>query len=606
MVFLIFLISCSKPAENANSCNPFHPSLPDLDTSQREQLIALAYLALVNNQPGSELPSFSMEFDNMHYQVNTQLLENGRIKAVAAAQNNNLGQSVYESVQRALNGNPSLSSEPEEIGIYLTILSDEKIPYPKTDIEWGAMALEMQSGNGKATMLGTQFIEGNLNRERAIAALCTQLQKNENCIKEPGIALYSRPEMLIGAIDSTSKAALLYRGNPISCSPATLKSLSESAQEAHSWLISTLREDGFWPYVYYPSINLIEQDGRNADLRQAMAARTLAELSREDPSLIQLHQKNIDALLGRYYRYHDEIGYMYYWNESKLNTNALMLRALVASPFFDNYQDKAQELADAILMHQKNDGSFTNWYIPTTNVREPFYVSDADWANEHYYLTFSSGEAILALIEYYLKTGQQKYLDAAKMSQEFYLEKYINRIEQNYYPAYVPWHTLSLYNLYLLTNDERYSDAAFILNDKILEIQDTGESYDAKGRFYNPETPQFGTPHVSSDSIYTEGLVYAYRLAILRNQEERASLYKERIMMSAANLIRLQFKDDNMFYVTNPSLVQGALRSSITSNVLRVDNTQHFLDAMLPFIKTEELLESDDADAEAYGYTLTN
>jgi hypothetical protein len=45
-----------------------------------------------------------------------------------------------------------------------------------------------------------------------------------------------------------------------------------------------------------------------------------------------------------------------------------------------------------------------------------------------------------------------------------------------------------------------------VLNDKLLDEMLVFESdiLDIVGRFYNPEFPQYGTPHSASDGVYTE------------------------------------------------------------------------------------------------------
>jgi hypothetical protein len=162
-------------------------------------------------------------------------------------------------------------------------------------------------------------------------------------------------------------------------------------------------------------------------------------------------------------------------------------------------------------------------------------------------------------------------------------------MDKNYYPAYVPWHTLSLYNLYLITGNQTYAEAVFTLNNKLLEIQNVdGEpSLDFKGRFYSPASAQYGAPHSSSDGVFTEGVVYAYALSSILNRSELSSFYNGRIQLSIGNLARLQFNDANMFYISNPSLVKGGMRTSISNNIIRVDNTQHMLDGIGAYLEFE-------------------
>lgn len=136
----------------------------------------------------------------------------------------------------------------------------------------------------------------------------------------------------------------------------------------------------------------------------------------------------------------------------------MLLRTLIASPYFEQYSGHAEKLANAIHSLQMPDGSFRAWY------KAPTYKYDED-----YLLTFYSGEGILALLEYYLKTKNVKRRDIALLSQDYYLQAYVDHIEENYYPAYVPRHTISLYHAYQITQEKKYADAIFLLNDKLID-----------------------------------------------------------------------------------------------------------------------------------------
>jgi len=254
-----------------------------------------------------------------------------------------------------------------------------------------------------------------------------------------------------------------------------------------------------------------------------------------------------------------------YDENSKLGANAMMLRTLVTSPYFEQYRDTAKKIADGILSLMAEDGSFQPWFV------EPSYEYDGD-----YLLTFYSGEALLALAEYYEKTQDRTYLDAAIRAQDYYVEKYVTNIEHNYYPAYVPWHTMSLYKLYHITKEKKYADAIFVLNDRLLELLDRTQH---KGRFYNSATPQYGTPHASSDSVYTEGLVYAFNLARERKDSSQMKLYEKALHLSVGNLIHLQYVAPELTRETEPWRILGALQYSSHDSRIRIDTTQHAIDA---------------------------
>jgi len=351
----------------------------------------------------------------------------------------------------------------------------------------------------------------------------------------------------------------------------TLAKLNSSLNLAKEWLINNFNEKGIFNYQYDPSSG--KYSSRNNMIRQLMSSRLLAELSQDDSDLRKMHKKNLDFIFRHWYR---EGGYIYYNSKSKLGANAMALRTLVYSPFFDDYRDEAEELAKTILSLQNPDGSLEPWYI------EPNYKYDKDRL-----LTFYSGEAILSLVEYYMKTRNTMYLDAAIKSQDYYIEKYVTHLKQNYYPAYVPWHTQSLNKLFKLTGEEKYADAIFILNDELIKIQNTDSEpwTEYSGRFYNPAHPEYGTPHSSSDAVYTEGLSYACEIAGIVGDKEHQETYRRAIILGVHNLINLQFKNSNIYNFQHPERVKGAIRYRVDDNRIRIDTTQHTIDAFMKIIK---------------------
>lgn len=337
----------------------------------------------------------------------------------------------------------------------------------------------------------------------------------------------------------------------------------EKANElAKGWLESNLRNKGLFMYAFNPETN--EVSTHNNAIRQLMASRVLAVESAIHEEFLPPHQRNLDFLFKFWYRTNGNEGYVFYDNKSKLGANAIFLRTLVASPLFANYSKEADQLYRGILSLQKESGAFRPWYI------EPDYGYDSD-----YLLTFYSGEAILALVEYYEKTGDPAVLAAAKHSIDFYLNRYVTEQEQNYYPAYVPWYTVALTKLYAIDPEPRYAEAVFIMNDKLLELLDTTNHM---GRFYNPATPEYGTPHTSSDAVYTEGLAYAYELAKRVGDVQHRVLYAKALRLAVSNLVSLQYRTVSFPQVELTRYV-GALRIREDSTWIRVDTTQHAVDA---------------------------
>jgi len=343
------------------------------------------------------------------------------------------------------------------------------------------------------------------------------------------------------------------------------KERAESIRDlALEWLIKNIRDNGLFAYSINPETG--EYSTGNNELRQLMSSRILAERSADSDKIMKLHEKNLEFIIMNWYQEENGIGYILYEDKSKLGANAMFLRALSASPHFNQYSTIAAATVRGIVALQNSDGSFRPW------LKEPDYEFNPD-----YLLTFYSGEAILALVEYFERSENKLYLDAAFKSAEFYIKKYVQNIEENYYPAYVPWHTISYAKLYKITNDLKFVKAIFILNDKLLEIQDATNEV---GRFFNPATPEYGAPHSSSDGIYTESLAYAFEIADRANDTDRKERYKKSVGLSLENIQKLQYRLPLPNSPIPFESYRGGIRTNIDNPWSRIDNAQHTIDGM--------------------------
>ena len=349
--------------------------------------------------------------------------------------------------------------------------------------------------------------------------------------------------------------------------------LEKSYQLSESWFLNSINKEGIFNYLYDAHENKFS-DSNNA-IRQLMASRLLAEMSSKDASLRDDHKRNLDFIFKHWVKEKQGLNFIVLYGKSKLGANAMMLRTLVASPFYDQYKERAEKFKKAVLYGINKDGSMNPFLI------EPKYEYKWD-----YILTFYTGEALVALLEYYEKEKDPGLLKLIKKSQDFYIDRYVTKMDKNYYPAYVPWHSISLNMLYKITKDKKYSDAIFAMNDKLLEIQDRMHHV---GRFYNPATPQYGTPHASSDGVYTEGLTYAYEIAKMLNDQTRMAIYKEALEIGFKHLISLQYNKNNSEHLPAPEKTLGAFRirrtapdasfTERTGSNVRIDSVQHTMDA---------------------------
>ena len=98
------------------------------------------------------------------------------------------------------------------------------------------------------------------------------------------------------------------------------------------------------------------------------------------------------------------------------------------------------------------------------------------------------------------------------------------------------------------------------------------ENISTLGRFYSYSYPEYGSPHSSSDGIYTEGLAYAYEIAKLINDSNYQNKFKTGIILGVYNLINLQYNNSN-------DKTNGAIRYSNDDYRIRIDSTQHAVDS---------------------------
>ncbi|MEA2016217.1 MAG: AMMECR1 domain-containing protein [Actinomycetota bacterium] len=436
--------------------------------------------------------------------------------------------------------------------------------------EKGIHGLRIVNGENGAAYYSTVAIEGNHDLEELLPKLCKKAGMDEDCCNDSSTDIYYFPTVHFATTRFSDEITTFYRCNKIDFTPdVDSEKVMDSLALAEEWMTSNLNSRGYFNYQYEPSKG--EYYNGNNMIRQLMSSRWLAEKSAENDELPGMHEKNMDYIFENWYREDGELGYILYNNKSKIGAIGMALRVMVFSPYFEKYSDKAVKLANTLEYLQNEDGSLRAWYI------EPGYTYD-----EEELLTYYSGEAILSLVELYDRTGNGKYLDMAVKSQDYYVGEYVDLMDVNYFPAYVPWHTISLYKLYKITGSAEYKDAIFKLNDKLIKMQNQdGKPYiDYLGRFHDPDYPEYGVPFSGSTAIYVEGLTYAYELAELDKDYERMYEYEKSILLGVHNLINLQFDGEDMYYLSYPGKVRGAMRFRVDDNRIRIDTTQHAVDAL--------------------------
>ncbi|MEE4660761.1 MAG: hypothetical protein V2J89_09845 [Halieaceae bacterium] len=553
--------------------------IPELDDGAVQRLFDVADRAINDDRHGIERAVVEPAFDAMQNRVYVVLWQDGRKLASWWAQGENLASTVYSATRKVVESRRPVSGHG--LDVHLHILGPDQA-WDAEAYRHGLHGVAMR-GQRSVSYYPSWAIETNVRPAKLLRKLQSRLERIEPgdatpVDATPGVFFFESRHLAraYGGGDITQ----YYKGStPRFDSVMTPQRFERLHAMALDWLSRALADSGEFRYLYYPSRDEFPP-GKNNMIRQLMSSRGLAQLAHRDNDWLALHRRNLRFVLTQWYREAGDEGYVWFRNKSKLGANAMLLRTLVHSPLFEQYRAEARRLVNGILSLQQPDGRLQAWY------RAPDYVYSEDRL-----MAFYSGEALLALFEYVEATGDQRVLAAAVRAQEYYLERYVEQIDQHYYPAYVPWHAQSLSALFRLQGDVRYADAVFVMTDRLLEIQQqsAGDRPEHLGRFYNPATPQYGSPHASSDGVYTEGVAYAYELAVLRGDTERSARYRRALLLGLHNLDNLQYRGPRLYFVPRRAAAEGGFRIHSTDNKVRVDSVQHALDA---FDKVASLLRS--------------
>ena len=256
----------------------------------------------------------------------------------------------------------------------------------------------------------------------------------------------------------------------------------------------------------------------------------------------------------------DGVAYLEIEGKAKIAYNAFLILLLTSFSDYPDADTLARKFADGLLRQQDENGSFRTHFFSERNTGTDYYP----------------GEAILAMMRLYKKTGDERY----RLSVERAFPYYRAYWRGNKNTAFIPWHTQAYFLLFIKTGDKELADFIFEMNDWLIDNHQIYWSNhpDEIGGF-----PK-GAPRNSTGS-YLEGIADAYALSVNLGDEAHTSKYRESIRNGARFLLQLQITERNAFYLKNPCRAIGGFRKSLTRNNQRNDYTQH---AALALIKALE------------------
>ena len=444
------------------------------------------------------------------------------------------------------------------------------------DIRRGVLGMELRHRDRVSRLAPTEMIARNLGFEGALDDYSAEIGISRDAF--PGAvsaATFEADQFLVDL--EPPEAIAMTRGNTVvPASAVNAASTQELADGLGDWLVRQVHDDGRMTYKYWPSRG--EESEANNTIRQWMATIALGRLAaaRDDAAIWELARWNIEYNLAVFYETDGDLGLIAEADgDVKLGAVALAALALAEHPARADFADHEASLRRTVDALWNEDGSFASFYRPAgRNDNQNFYP----------------GEALLLWSSLLAEHQDPVLLDRFMRSFAYYRDWH--RAQRN--PAFVPWHTQAYVAVWELTGDPELRDFVLEMNDWLVPMQqwDDAPYDDVRGRFYDPDHPEYGPPHASSDGVYLEGLAAAHRLAATVGDAERTERYRLAIARALRNAMQLQFADDvDMFYVSKRDPVAGGMRTTVYDNEIRVDNVQHNLLGILFVL--DQFTESD-------------
>ena len=181
------------------------------------------------------------------------------------------------------------------------------------------------------------------------------------------------------------------------------------------------------------------------------------------------------------------------------------------------------------------------------------------------------GEALLALTRLYALDHDERWLNAAKKSAHFLVQKARKENE----PAHDHWLLIGLEALYRFDPDPAYPDYAFYLSKRILATQlGSRQRPDWEGGFYIP-------PRSTPTDIRVEGLNAAWSLAAKRGNREMAELLKAGVLKGLKFSALCEIRPEAAVLMEQPGYCKGGVMRALASPEIRIDYVQHHISALL-------------------------
>lgn len=212
---------------------------------------------------------------------------------------------------------------------------------------------------------------------------------------------------------------------------------------------------------------------------------------------------------------------------------------------------------------------------------------------------FMPGHLMLSLAYHYEQLGEpyKQWFDGIYETYERPVYQMMELADGRFHPLAPAWFTQPAASMYHQTGDNRYRDFIYAINDRVVKLHHHNRAemvhYDYDG-VLTPKLGFYGNTSVTAAAL--ESLADAAIVAKKDGDMERYKRYTTAIRSATTYLMRIQFTEDNTYYVKHRERVVGGFKKDMVNSVSWMDNVWHLTSA---FIKIHDAKLLDDAPVVA-------
>ncbi|MFM7199627.1 MAG: hypothetical protein ACKO6N_02450 [Myxococcota bacterium] len=377
------------------------------------------------------------------------------------------------------------------------------------------------------------------------------------------------------------KAPHLLRRGQLMAEPITSENLRSSLRDAGFYLARMVQADGRYCYTY-----LADQDRCDRDynlLRHAGTTYSLYQIYREipEPAFLQAAEQATAwlRLQERIVEGHHDQRYLIEGKLAKLGAVGLSLLALVEreNAVRDGLdRERMRAYARFIRSQQRADGYLFSWFQWDRRIPVPE-------SNSIYY----PGEALLGLVRLQQLEPSAEVLETALRAADYLA---FRRWRFGGIELYVPsdaWLTQALAELQQLQPHDALRAYVYELVDLTRQSQLLAEEGTPPELVGGPASGFF-VPAVTPAGSRSEGLSAACKMARALGDHVQAQLLLDALMRQAPFQLWHQLREENSFFLPNPSRAHGGFRASADQLDIRIDYVQHNVTGLLGLLQLLE------------------